>query len=189
LIASFTALSPELWRGTVLGTTLVLVGGIVASVTGLWIVRVDFHELSKLLSRNEGWLFTIPLALVSSDVCLTMIGLSTTTSVMELNPFVANAVQAGRAAIVAFIVSYMALSEGLALATIPLGRFLFSQKNSMRFVPYSLVCAAASFGSFSNIALLTGLRYAWTAALVGITGAAFLGALTYLYFRSCSEYY
>jgi hypothetical protein len=117
-----------------------------------------------------------------------MIGLSANTSVMELNPFVANAVQAGRAAIVAFIVSYMALSEGLALATIPLGRFLFSPKNSMRFVPYSLVCAAASFGSFSNIALLTGLRYAWTATL-GVTGAGLLGALIYLHFRSCSEYY
>lgn len=189
MIASFTALAPELWRGTMLGTTLVLVGGIVASVTGLWTVHVDFHELSKLLSRNEGWLFTIPLALVSSDVCLTMIGLSANTSVMELNPFVANAVQAGRAAIVAFIVSYMALSEGLALATIPLGRFLFSSKNSLRFLPYSLVCAAASFGSFSNIALLTGLRYAWTAALVGVTGAAFFGALIYLHFRPCSEYY
>ena len=96
-----------------MGLTLVLITGIACLVVGLWIIPTDLQELYKLFSRNDGWVFTIPIALVVADIYLTLIGLSAGN--WELNPFVASAVQIGPWAVVPFVVSYIALSEGLAL--------------------------------------------------------------------------
>lgn len=187
LIASFTVLMPEIFRGTTTGTTLVLVTGIFASVIGLWTINVDFAELSALVERSDGWIFTIPLMLVALDLCLTVAGLTRGTGVVELNPFVSTALQGGTWVLTGFVVAYMALSEGLALLAITAGRFLFSTKPA-RFLPYALVCGAASFGPFSNLLLLTGIGGVWSAALAGAAGAPLLATWIYRNLRSSADF-
>ncbi len=188
LIASFTALVPELLRGTALGSIFVLSAGVSASSFGLWIVHDDFDELAKLFSRADGWLFTVPLMLVSSDVSLTVLGLSSSYGVVELNPFVAGALQAGQATIISFIVSYMALSQGTTLLMLALGQQLFGSGDQKRFLPYSLVCGAASFVSFNNITILTGMGLPWMAFPLGTAGAAVLTTLIYSHLRRDLDY-
>src|SRR5438445_13440352 len=101
---------------------MVLVTGIACLVLGLWIISTDFEELSKLFLRNDGWIFTIPIALVVADIYITLIGLS--QGAWEQNPFVASAVLIGPWAVVPFVVSYIALSGGLALAMTIGGKWL-----------------------------------------------------------------
>jgi hypothetical protein len=135
-----------------MGLTLVLITGIACLAMGLWIIPTDLQELYKLFSRNDGWIFTIPIALVVADIYLTLIGLSAGN--WELNPFVASAVQIGPWAVVPFIVSYIALSEGLALGMLSFGKWLFGEMRPTRFMPFALTCGAASFGPLSNTKLL-----------------------------------
>ena len=94
---------------------MITVVGVVSATVGLWIVKVDFDELRNLFSRVDGWIFTVPLALVAADVYLTLIVLSTNSQIVELNPFVSSAIQIGAAALIPFIISYLALSQGLGL--------------------------------------------------------------------------
>jgi len=136
-----------------MGLTLVLITGIACLVLGLWIIPTDLKELSNLVSRNDGWIFTIPIALVVADTYLTLIGLSQGN--WELNPFVASAIQVGPWAVVPFVVSYLALSEGLALGMLSVGKWLFGVMRPSRFMPFALTCGAASFGPLSNVELLT----------------------------------
>src|SRR3989475_12928559 len=135
-----------------MGLTLVLITGIACLVVGLWIIPTDFQELCNLFSRNDGWMFTIPIVLVVADIYLTLIGLSAGNG--ELNPFVASAVQIGPWAVVPFVVSYIALSEGLALGMLSVGKWLFGVVRPSRFMPFAPVCGAASFGPLSNVGLL-----------------------------------
>jgi len=76
-----------------MGLTLVLVTGIACLAVGLWIIPADLQELCKLFSRDDGWMFVIPIVLVIADIYLTLIGVSAGN--WELNPFVASAVQIG----------------------------------------------------------------------------------------------
>jgi len=135
-----------------MGITLVLATGIACLVLGFWVIPTDFEELSKLFFRTDGWVFTIPIALVVADIYLTLIGLSQGN--WELNPFVASAVQIGPWAVVPFVVSYMALSEGLALAMLSVGKWLFGVARPSEYMPFALICGAASFGPISNAELL-----------------------------------
>src|SRR5437879_9067929 len=135
-----------------MGLTLVLITGIACLVVGLWIIPTDLQELSKLFSRNDGWIFTIPIVLVVADIDLTLIGLSEGN--WELNPFVASAIQIGPWAVVPFVVSYLALSEGLALGMLSVGKWLFGVARPSGYMPFALVCGAASFGPLSNGGLL-----------------------------------
>ena len=96
--------------------------------------------------------FIIPIALVVADIYLTLIGLSQGAS--EQNPFVASAVLIGPWTIVPFVLSYMALSEGLALGMLSIGRWLFGVARASRFIPFAMICGAASFGPVSNAELL-----------------------------------
>ena len=185
LIASFTVLMPELLRETATGTTLVLVTGIFASTVGLWMINVDLDELSALFFRKDGWMFTIPLLLVSMDVSLTIGGLAYGSGIVELNPFVSAAVQKGTGTLAAFLIAYMALSQGGALLAISAGRFLFG-RGTGEFLPYSLVCGAASFGPLSNLVLLTGLGAAWSTLLAGALGAPLFGTWVYSRLRFSS---
>src|SRR5213592_4721249 len=73
LIASFTVLTPGLFQDNTLGGSLITVVGTISAAMGLWIVRVDIDEFRGLVSRRDGWTFTIPLALASSDVFLTLV--------------------------------------------------------------------------------------------------------------------
>src|SRR3981081_3551563 len=65
LISSFTVLTPGLFQFDQLGASLITIVGITATTVGLWILQVDFDVLRSLFSRSDGWIFTVPLALVS----------------------------------------------------------------------------------------------------------------------------
>lgn len=178
LISSFTVLAPSLLQTVPNGTSLVSVAGVIALGLGLWIVHVDLDELQQLFRRNDGWVFTIPIALVASDAYLTLVVPSFSSQIVELNPFVASAIQFGASALVPFVLSYLALSEGLALLMLKIGDSLFDVSKP-RFVPFALVCGAASFGPFSN---LLGLAFGYVTLLVyilGLTAAGLMAALVY----------
>src|SRR5439155_1494882 len=76
LIGWFSVLNPTEIHLSQMGLTLVLITGIACLVVGLWIIPTDFQELHKLFSRNDGWMFTIPIVLVVADIYFTLIGLS-----------------------------------------------------------------------------------------------------------------
>ncbi len=178
LISSFTSLAPGLLQSIPYGTSLIAVIGVIALAWGLWIVNVDFDQLQRLFGRNDGWVFVVPIGMVASDVYLTLFALSLSSQIIELNPFVASAVGFGASALVPFVLSYIALSEGLALLMLNLGDWLFTGSKS-RFLPFALICGAASFGPFSN---LLGLAFGYVTSLVyvfGLVGAGLLAALVY----------
>jgi len=164
-----------------MGLTLVLVTGIACLVVGLWIIPTDFQELYKLFFRNDGWIFIIPIALVVADIYLTLIGLSEGN--WELNPFVASAVQIGPWAVVPFVVSYIALSEGLALGMLSVGKWLFGAARPSRFMPFALVCGAASFGPLSNVGLLVLPGVSILGDSLGAIGMTGLSTGIYRHFR------
>ncbi len=97
LISSFTVLTPGLFQADELGGSLITVVGVVSATVGLWIVKVDFDELRNLFSRVDGWIFTVPLALVAADVYLTLIVLSTNSQIVELNVSICGAAGFGPA--------------------------------------------------------------------------------------------
>src|SRR5690348_18403285 len=115
LISSFTVLTPGLFQADALGASLIMIVGIISATIGLWIIRVDVEELRGLFARPDGWIFTVPLALVAADMYLTLIVLSTNSQIVELNPFVSSAIAIGATALVPFIISYLSLSHGLGL--------------------------------------------------------------------------
>ncbi len=182
LIGWFSVLDSGQVHLSQLGITLVLATGIACLVLGFWIISTDFEELSKLFFRNDGWIFTIPIGLVVADIYLTLIGLS--QGAWEQNPFVASAVLIGPWAVVPFVVSYMALSEGLALAMLSVGKWLFDGARPSRFMPFALTCGAASFGPVSNAELLAFPGADPGKYFVGIViGTVALSAGIYLHFR------
>ena len=182
LIGWFSVLNPAQISLSQMGLTLVLITGIACLVSGLWIIPIDLQQLSRLFSRSDGWIFTIPIALVVADTYLTLIGLSKGN--WELNPFVASAVQIGPWAVVPFVVSYMALSEGLALGMLSIGRWLFGVTRASRFMPFALICGAASFGPVSNTELLAFPGASPGNYFVGIVIEMLaLSACIYLHFR------
>ena len=182
LIGWFSVLNPTQVHLSQTGITLVLVTGIACLVIGFWIIPTDLEELAKLFFRNDGWIFTIPIALVVADIYLTLIGLSQGS--WELNQFVSSVVQIGSWAVVPFIVSYMALSEGLALAMLSVGKWLFGIARPSKYMPFALICGAASFGPISNAELLAFPRADSGSYSIGITiGMITLSAGIYFHFR------
>ena len=181
LIGWFSVLNPTEIHLSQMGLTLVLVTGIACLVVGLWIIPTDFQELYKLFFRNDGWIFIIPIALVVADIYLTLIGLSEGN--WELNPFVASAVQIGPWAVVPFVVSYIALSEGLALGMLSVGKWLFGAARPSRFMPFALVCGAASFGPLSNVGLLVLPGVSILGDSLGAIGMTGLAIGIYRHFR------
>ncbi|TMI34618.1 hypothetical protein E6H27_01335 [Candidatus Bathyarchaeota archaeon] len=182
LIGWFSVLNPTEIHLSQMGLTLVLITGIACLVVGLWIIPTDFQELYNLFSRNDGWVFTIPIVLVVTDIYLTLIGLSVGNG--ELNPFVASAVQIGPWAILPFVVSYIALSEGLALGMLSVGKWLFGVVRPSRFMPFALICGAASFGPLSNAELLAFPGASSGASIVGVVvGVVTLTVGIYTHFR------
>ena len=182
LIGWFSVLDSGQVHLSQLGITPVLVTGIACLVLGFWVISTDFEELSKLFFRNDGWIFTIPIALVVADIYLTLIGLSQGS--WELNQFVSSVVQIGSWAVVPFVVSYMALSEGLALAMLSVGKWLFGVARPSKYMPFALICGAASFGPISNGELLAFPGADSGSYSIGITiGMITLSAGIYLHFR------
>src|SRR5436853_6787202 len=174
LISSFTVLTPGFFQTNELGTSFITIIGIVSATVGLWIVKVDFDELRALFSRRDGWIFTVPLGLVSADVYLTLIVLSTNSLIVELNPFVSAAIAIGAAALVPFIVSYLALSQGLGLFMLRVGSYLFGPLKSSRYLPFVSICGAAAFGPASNLVLLLEPNAGLVAYLLGALGCTVL---------------
>ena len=182
LIGWFSVLNPTEVHLSQMGLTLILITGIASLVVGLWIIPTDLQELYKLFARNDGWIFTIPIALVVADIYLTLIGLSEGN--WELNPFVASAVQIGPWAVVPFVASYIALSEGLALGMLSVGKWLFGAARSSRFMPFAITCGAASFGPLSNAVLLAFPPEGPVISFAGpVIGVVALSAGIYTHFR------
>lgn len=178
LIGWFSVLNPLQIRLSQLGLTIILVTGICCLVLGLWIIPNDLASLYKLFSRSDGWIFTVPIILAVVDIFLTLIGLSKGS--LELNPYVASAIQIGPWALVPFLVSYMALSEGLALIILRVGRALFGADRPLGYLPFALVCGAASIGSVNNVELFTvpitdlaRFAVAMTTGMIGLSGGIF----------------
>jgi len=179
LISSFTVLTPGLFQGSELGASLIAIVGIVSATLGLWIVNVDFDELRSLFSRRDGWIFTVPLSLVAADVYLTLIVLSTNPQIVELNPFVSSAIGIGASALIPFIISYLALSQGLGLLMLRVGSYLFGPLKSYRYLPFVLICGAAGFGPASNLVLFLDPNVGVGAYVIGALGCAMLSTILF----------
>ena len=179
LISSFTVLTPGLFQFDPLGASLITIVGIAATTVGLWILQVDFDVLRTLFSRSDGWIFTVPLALVAADVYLTLIVLSTNSQIVELNPFVSSAIGIGASALIPFTVSYLALSLGLGLFMLRVGSYLFGPLKSSRYLPFVSICGAASFGPASNLVLLVDPNAGVAAYFIGALGCAMLSLILF----------
>src|SRR5216683_4176880 len=179
LISSFTVLTPGLFQFDQLGASLITIVGIAATTVGLWILQVDFDVLRGLFSRSDGWIFTVPLALVAADVYLTLIVLSTDSQIVELNPFVSSAIVIGTSALIPFIVSYLALSQGLGLIMLRVGSYLFGPVKSYRYLPFVLICGAAGFGPASNLVLFLDHNAGVSAYFIGALGCATLSTILF----------
>lgn len=183
LIGWFSVFNPAQIRLSQLGLMMILVTGITCLVLGLWIIPTDIHLLLALLSRSDGWIFAIPIVLVVADIYLTLVGLSRGS--WELNPYVDSAVKIGPWAVIPFVISYMALSEGLALTILSVGRRLFGADRSLGYVPFALICGAASLGPLNNLILLTvpGGTGSGDGLTALITGMILLSVGILLHFR------
>src|SRR2546422_11300043 len=179
LISSFTVLSPGLFQANALGASLITIVGIVSATVGLWIVRIDVEELRGLFARRDGWIFTVPLALMAADVYLTLIVLSTNSQIVELNPFVSSAIAIGAAALIPFIISYLALSQGLGLFMLRVGAYLFGSLKSYRYLPFVCICGAAAFGPASNFVLLLDPNAGLAAYSFGAFGCVVLSLILF----------
>lgn len=174
LISSFTVLTPGFFQSDQLGASLITIVGIVATTVGLWTLQVDLDMLRSLFSRSDGWMFTIPTALVAADVYLTLIVLSTNSQIVELNPFVSSAIGIGASALIPFIVSYLALSQGLSLIMLRVGSYLFGTVKPYRYLPFVLICGGAAFGPASNLVLFLDQNAGAGAYVIGALGCALL---------------
>ena len=178
LIASFTVLSPQAFNSDPYAVTLVLVVGVVASITGLWIINRDLSQLLRLLNRGDGWLYLTPLLLSAGDLVITLIGLSSTRPVMELNPLVSSAVQEGPVIFTAFSISYMILSAGLTLLMLDTGRVLFPSR-PWRFLSLAMICGAGSFGLVNNLLILGIPNFSGYSLVGAIIAASLLAGLVF----------
>ena len=174
LISSFTVLTPGLFQFDQFGASLITIAGVLAMTVGLWILQVDVDALRGLFSLSNGWIFTVPLALVAADVYLTLIVLYTNSQIVELNPFVSSAIGIGASALIPFIVSYLALSQGLGLIMLRVGSYLFGPVKSYRYLPFVLICGAAAFGPASNLVLFLDQNAGAGAYVIGALGCAIL---------------
>lgn len=165
LISSFTVLSPGIFQSSPFDQNLITTVGVISAAVGLWTIDNDLTLFSRLAMKVNGHLYTIPILFVNLDICSTVFSLSLNSQATELNPFVASAIQYGSIALVPFLVSYLALSQGVALLMIATGTSLFGTHSANRFLPFTIICAVSSFGPFSNIAGIligfgTSLSYA-----------------------------
>jgi hypothetical protein len=179
LISSFTVLTPGLFQADALAGSVITIVGVISATVGLWIIRVDVEELRGLFARRDGWIFTVPLALVAADLYLTLIVLSTNSQIVELNPFVSSAIAIGATALVPFIISYLALSEGLGLFMLKIGSYLFGPSKSFRYLPFVCICGAAAFGPASNLVLFLDSVAGLAAYFLGALGCVLLSVLLF----------
>ena len=178
LIASFTSLAPELLRQVPLGAIFISIIGIACLLAGLSSAYRDIRLLNRLFAETTGWVYTLPIILASADIYLTLIGLFYRRT-EELNRFVASAASAGSSFMIPFAVSYMALSEGLAVLMLGFGHRLYGTSSQERYLPFALILGAASFGPFSNLTILSGSVSGLASYVVGIAAAGVLSLIVY----------
>lgn len=118
---------------------------------GLWTVNKDLDEFRILANSPVGHVYVLPIAFFSIDISSTLVSLSLNSSTIELNPFVSSAIQYGFVAIAPFLISYLALSQGLEILMLRIGTWLFGESRWMRVLPFALICAVSSFGPFRNM--------------------------------------
>jgi hypothetical protein len=179
LISSFTVLTPGLFQADALAGSVITIVGVISATVGLWIIRVDVEELGGLFARRDGWIFTVPLALVAADVYLTLIVLSSNSQIVELNPFVSSAIAIGATALIPFIISYLALSQGLGLFMLRIGSYLFGPFKSFRYLPFVCICGAAAFGPASNLVLFLDPGAGLAAYFFGALGCVILSVFLF----------
>ena len=182
LISSFTVLSPGLFQSTIEQNVIMAVG-IVSAAAGLWIIDCDLEMVCRLAKSRHGYIFVLPISLVALDVYSTMINLYLNSQAIELNPFVASAIQYGAVAMLPFLLSYIALSQGVALLMLSVGRALFGESFSTRFLPFALVCGVSSFGPFSNM-LGMAVGFGTIGYVLGGIGSAMIGTFVYRSLRN-----
>lgn len=176
LISSFTVLSPGLFQSSPFDQNLITVVGVISTAVGLWTVDHDLALFSRLTAKAKGYIYTLPIVLVNLDIFSTVFSLSVSSQVTELNPFVASAIQYGAIALAPFLVSYLALSQGLALLMIGTGKLLFGAQSPNKFLPFAIICGVSSFGPFSNITgILIGVGSAVSYVLGGLASAVLAG--------------
>jgi hypothetical protein len=159
--------------------------GTISLAAGLWNIKTDADEFGRLTTAGSGYVYVLPLALVAFDLYSTLVALTLRSQTVELNPFVASALRYGSAAVLPFVVSYLALSEGLALLMLATGRWLFGGASLLRVVPFALVCGVSAFGPFSNV---IGMAFGYQ-TLVYILGgiiSAVLSSVIYKIFKNAS---
>jgi len=178
LIASFTVITPGVFSSDPDGVLFVLIVEIIATTAGLWNINGDLDQMVDLLNRGDGYLYLMPLLLSSGDVAVTLIGLSGSGVVVELNPLVASAVQAGPSVFAAFTISYLVLSAGLTLLMLHAGQVLFPSR-PWRFLSFAFICGAASFGFLNNLVVLAFPEFFGFSALGAFFGAFLLGSLVF----------
>jgi hypothetical protein len=177
LISSFSVLTPGLFQSSPFYQNLITTAGVISATVGLWTIENDLTLFSRLATKSNGYLYAIPIMLVSLDIYSTVISLSSNSQVTELNPFVASAIQYGSVALIPFLVSYLALSQGVALLMISTGTRLFGAHSANRFLPFTMICGVSSFGPFSNImGILIGLGTSLSYVL-GAAGSIVLAGL------------
>lgn len=178
LISSFTVLLPGLFNSSSPSGDPVTLIGIVSIITGLWTFNIDADKIRSLANSHIGVVYVIPIVSAALDLYSTLVSLSSQSQTVELNPFVASAIQFGPVALVPFFISYLFLSQGLGLLMISLGTVL-GRESSGRFLPYALICGISAFGPISNFSGL-GIGYASVLAyMVGVSGSAILAAVIY----------
>src|SRR6266849_1834793 len=78
-----------------------------------------------------------------------------------------------------FIVSYLALSQGLGLLMLRVGSYLFGPLKSYRYLPFVLICGVAGFGPASNLVLLLDPSVGLAAYSLGALGCAMLSLILF----------
>jgi len=177
LISSFTVFSPGLFETLPAGQKLITVVGTISLTSGLWTVSIDIDEFRRLATIRNGYVFILPIVFVALDMYSTLINLSLNSRTAELNPLVASIIQYGPGAVAPFLVSYIALSQGLALFMLRIGAWLFERPRALRILPFAVVCSASSFGSLSNLLGLVLGYHTLLVYLIAITGSMALGSV------------
>ena len=178
LIASFTVITPGVFSSDPGAVLFVLLVGIMATTVGLWNINGDLEQIVNLLNRRDGYLYLMPLLLSSGDIAVTLVGLSGSNEIVELNPLVASVVQAGPMVFAAFTVSYLVLSAGLTLVMLHAGHVLFPSR-PWRFLSFAFICGAASFGFLNNLIVLALPEFFGYSTLGALFGAFLLGSLVF----------
>src|SRR5207244_2441204 len=122
---------------------------------------------ASLLLIGSGLYWILSSQLISSFTVLT-------PGLFQANALGSSAIGIGAAALIPFIISYLALSQGLGLFMLRVGSYLFGPLKSYRYLPFVSICGAATFGPASNLVLLLDPNAGLVTYLLGALGCTVL---------------